>query len=174
MAKRKTARPAKKTAKKPAKKAAKKSAKKAKSPARSKPAPKKSGGGGTLALTSASPSFTVGDLEMSLAFYRDVLGFEVEETWKNDEGSVMGISLKAGDVSFMIGQDDWKKGRDRKKGEGLRIYCETKNKVDDLAKRIEAKGGRLDQGPTDEPWGVRDISLTDPDGFKITIANPKR
>jgi uncharacterized glyoxalase superfamily protein PhnB len=166
MAKRKPARPAR------AKKAAKKAKK---SPARSKPAPRKSGGGaGTLALRSASPSLTVGDLDMSLAFYCDVLGFGIEETWKNDEGSVTGVSLKAGDVSFMIGQDDWKKGRDRKKGEGFRIYCETKKRVDDLAKRIEAKGGRLDQGPTDEPWGVRDISLTDPDGFKITIAGPKR
>ena len=170
MAKRKPARPAR--AKKATK--AKTKAKAKKSPARSKPARKPSAGKGALALSSASPSLTVGDLEMSLAFYRDVLGFEVEETWKNDEGSVMGVSLKAGDVSFMIGQDDWKKGRDRKKGEGFRIYCETKKRVDDLAKRIEAKGGRLDQGPTDEPWGVRDISLTDPDGFKITIAGPKR
>jgi uncharacterized glyoxalase superfamily protein PhnB len=80
------------------------------------------------------------------------------------------VSLKAGDVSFMIGQDDWKKGRDRKKGEGFRIFCETKKSVDDLAKRIQSKGGRLDQGPTDQPWGMRDITLTDPDGFKITIA----
>ena len=168
MAKRKPARPA---AKKTARKAP---ARKKTSPARSKPARKASGGKGTLALTSSSPSLTVGDLQSSLAFYRDVLGFGVEETWKDDEGSVMGVSLKAGDVSFMIGQDDWKKGRDRKKGEGFRIYCETKKKVDDLAKRIEAKGGKLDQGPTDEPWGVRDISLTDPDGFKLTIANRKR
>jgi lactoylglutathione lyase len=162
---------------KPAKPArAKRAATKAKtSPARSKPAPRKSGGGAaTLALRSASPSLTVGDLEKSVAFYRDILGFEVEETWKDDKGSVMGVSLKAGDVSFMIGQDDWKKGRDRKKGEGFRIYCETKTKVDALAKRIEAKGGKLDQGPTDEPWGVRDISVTDPDGFKITIAGPRR
>src|SRR6202030_1827755 len=128
----------------------------------------------SLALSSASPSFTVSDLEKSLAWYRDVLGFAVEETWKNDDGKVMGISLRAGNVSFMIGQDDWKKGRDRKKGEGFRLFCKTKGSVDDLAKRIEAKGGRLDQGPTDEPWGVRDISLTDPDGFKITIAADRR
>jgi len=164
--------PAKKT--KTAKKA-KKSSARSKATVRSKAAKGKTRkDSGALALTSATPSFTVGDLEMSLAFYRDVLGFDVEETWKDDQGQVMGLSLKAGDVSFMIGQDDWKKGRDRKKGEGFRIYCETKKKVDDLAKRIEAKGGRLDQGPTDEPWGVRDISLTDPDGFKVTIAGPKR
>lgn len=168
MAARKPARPAR------SKKATKAKPKAKKSVARSKPARRTSAGNGTLALSSASPSFTVDDLESSLAFYRDVLGFAVEETWKDDEGSVMGVSLKAGDVSFMIGQDDWKKGRDRKKGEGLRIYCETRKSVDDLAKRIEANGGRLDQGPTDEPWGVRDISLTDPDGFKITIARPKR
>jgi uncharacterized glyoxalase superfamily protein PhnB len=127
-----------------------------------------------LALRSASPSFTVNDLDRSVSWYRDVLGFGVEETWKDDDGKVVGVSLKAGDVSFMVGQDDWKKGRDRKKGEGFRIYCETQKNVDDLAKQIETKGGRLDSGPTDQPWGVRDISLTDPDGFKITIAKLKR
>ena len=148
---------------------------KKKSPAKAKAAPRRSGTAtGSLALIDASPSFTVNDLEKSLAWYRDVLGFAVEETWKDGAGKVVGVSLRAGDVSFMIGQDDWKKGRDRRKGEGFRIYCITKKNVDDLANRIEAKGGRLDQGPTDESWGVRDISLTDPDGFKITIAAQKR
>jgi uncharacterized glyoxalase superfamily protein PhnB len=142
-----------------------------KTPQKGKAAPAKPRGeSGPLALRSASPSFTVNNLEKSLAWYRDVLGFGVEELWRNDKGEVMGVSLKAGDVSFMIGQDDWKRGRDRKKGEGFRIYCETQKNVDDLAKRIESKGGRLDSGPTDQSWGVRDISLTDPDGFKITIA----
>ena len=158
---------AKKTAK--ARRAMKKPAPRAKASTR-----RPGNGGGALALRSASPSFTVDDLEKSLGWYRDILGCAVEETWKNDDGRVVGISLKAGDVSFMIGQDDWKKGRDRRKGEGFRIYCETKKSVDDLAKRIQSKGGRLDSGPTDQPWGVRDISVTDPDGFKITIARATR
>lgn len=148
--------------------------KKSPAPSRAKAAPRKAGAATrSLTLSNASPSFTVNDLEKSLGWYRDVLGFGVEETWK-DDGKVVGVSLRAGDVAFMIGQDDWKKGRDRKKGEGFRLFCKTKGSVDDLAKRIEAKGGRLDHGPTDEPWGVRDISLTDPDGFKITIAADKR
>ena len=159
--------------------AAKKSAKtvraKKKSPARPKAAPRKSGTGSrSLTLSDASPSLTVNDLDKSLAWYRDVLGFAVEELWKDGAGKVVGVSLRAGDVAFMIGQDDWKKGRNRKKGEGFRMFCMTKANVDDLAKRFEAKGGRLDQGPTDQPWGVRDISVTDPDGFKITIAAAKR
>jgi uncharacterized glyoxalase superfamily protein PhnB len=70
----------------------------------------------------------------------------------------------------MLGQDDWKKGRDRKKGEGFRIYCTTSQDVDALAKGIVARGGTLDQAPRDQEWGMRDFSLSDPDGFKITIA----
>jgi len=137
-------------------------------PGKTKAEPAKS-----LALSSTSPSFTVNDLAKSLAWYRDILGFSVEETWK-DAGKVVGVSLKAGDVSFMIGQDDWKKGRDRRKGEGFRMFCMTKKNIDAVAERIEARGGKLDHGPQDQSWGVRDISLTDPDGFKITIAAAKR
>ena len=42
---------------------------------------------------------------------------------------------------FMIGQDDWKKGRDRVKGEGFRLYCQTTQDVDRLAEGIKARGG---------------------------------
>ncbi len=65
--------------------------------------------------------------------------------------------VRAGDVRFMLGQDDWKKGRDRKKGEGFRLYCETKQSVDAIAEKIKARGGTLDQEPHDEPWGVRGL-----------------
>ena len=123
---------------------------------------------GALRMTEASPSFTVADLEKSLAWYRDVLGFAVDERWERD-GKLMGVSLLAGDVTFMIGQDDWQKGRDRKKGEGFRIYCDTRQDIDALAARISAHGGTLDSGPEDQAWGSRTFSLTDPDGFKITI-----
>ena len=158
-----------------ARKPAKTARAKKKSPASAKTAPRKSAATSrSLALSDASPSLTVNDLQKSLAWYRDVVGFGLEELWKDDAGKVMGASLRAGNVSLMIGQDDWKKGRDRKKGEGFRIFCMTKGNVDALARKIEAKGGRLDQGPTDQPWGVRDISLTDPDGFKLTIAAAKR
>ena len=126
-----------------------------------------------LKMRSASPSFTVSDLDKSIGWYRDVLGFAVEERWERD-GKLMGVSLNAGDVTFMIAQDDWMKGRDRKKGEGFRLYCDTKQNVDALAKGIVARGGRLDSGPQDQPWGSRDFSLTDPDGFKITIGMDKK
>ena len=126
----------------------------------------------TLRLQSASPSFTVNDLEKSREFYCDVLGFQEGQRWERD-GKLLGFELSAGDVVFMIGQDDFKKGRNRAKGEGFRIYCSTSRKVDEIAKEITARGAKLDEGVKDEEWG-RHISVTDPDGFKITIANEKK
>jgi lactoylglutathione lyase len=123
----------------------------------------------TLRLRSAGPGLTVNDIERSLAWYRDVLGFTVGERWEH-EGRLAGVELVAGRVSFWLSQDDWKKGRDRVKGEGFRLYCETAQDVDRLAERIRARGGRLLEEPRDRPWGARDFGVADPDGFKITIA----
>jgi catechol 2,3-dioxygenase-like lactoylglutathione lyase family enzyme len=156
-----------------AKKTAKRTARNTTTKAKAKPTKPRTDGS-VLGLRSASPSLTVNDLQKSLDWYRDVLGFKVGETWKDGAGKPIGAELKAGEVTFWIGQDDWKKGRDRKKGEGFRMFCMTKKSVDDIAKRVASKGGQLDHGPTDQEWGVREIALTDPDGFKITIAANRR
>lgn len=125
-----------------------------------------------LSLRNVGPSFTVDDLDKSLAWYRDVMGFAVGERWE-DNGKLMGVELTAGPVVFMIGQDDWKKGRDRAKGVGFRLYCQTDQDVDRLAEGIKARGGTLAQEPRDQEWGARAFTVADPDGFKITISKDR-
>jgi uncharacterized glyoxalase superfamily protein PhnB len=125
-----------------------------------------------LSLSGVTPSFTVSDVAKSLAWYQGVLGCVVKDRWESD-GKLMGVEMGAGEVIFMLAQDDWKKGRDRVKGEGFRLYCDTSQDVDRLAEQIKARGGTLAQEPTDESWGARVISVVDPDGFKITIARKK-
>ncbi|HQR45375.1 MAG TPA: VOC family protein [Thermoanaerobaculia bacterium] len=150
--------------------ATKKTAKKAapKKPAtKARPAAKRAASAG-LKLDELSTSFTANDLGKSLAWYRDVVGFSVEERYERD-GKLVGVGLRAGKVFLMLSQDDWKKGR-RTKGEAFRLYLMTSQDVDAIAKGIVSRGGVLDQPPTNQPWGMRDFSLTDPDGFKLTIA----
>ena len=125
----------------------------------------------TLRLRAVMPTLTVNDIHQSIAFYRDVLGFIVTDTMEN-EGQVMGASIKAGVVELLLGQDDFKKGRDRQKGVGFSLYCVTHQELDQVAADIRARGGVLDQEPTDQPWGTRDLAITDPDGFLISISTP--
>ncbi|HEY2806544.1 MAG TPA: VOC family protein [Gemmatimonadales bacterium] len=124
----------------------------------------------TLRLRQLAPSFTVNDANRSLAWYTNVLGFVVKDRWENN-GVFLGAELRAGDLSLMIGQDDFKKGKDRVYGVGVRIYCRTAQDIDLLAKEIKARGGTLDHEPEDQPWGERDFGVTDPDGYKITISS---
>ena len=135
--------------------------------------PRPSGGAKGLSLKSVAPSFTVSDLQKSIAWYQDVLGCVVKERWESD-GKLMGVELAAGDVIVMLSQDDWKKGRDRVKGEGFRLFCDTGQDVDRLAGQIKARGGTLAEEPKDQAWGARTFAVEDPDGFKITIARIKR
>jgi uncharacterized glyoxalase superfamily protein PhnB len=125
-----------------------------------------------FALSGVAPSFTVNDVDASLAWYRDVIGFAVGERWE-EGGKLLGVELKAGDAVFMIGQDDWKKGRNREKGVGFRLYCSTTQDVDTMAAGIKSRGGMLVQEPKDEEWGGRAFTVDDPDGFRITISNSK-
>lgn len=171
-AKKTTGRTAKRSAGKTAKRktAARAAAKSRTAPARRKAAPRAPRGG--MRLAAASPSFTVNDLEKSIAFYRDVLGFAVKQRWE-EGGRLLGVEMAAGNVIFMLGQDDWKKGRDRQKGVGFRVYCSTTQDVDALAAKVKERGGALDYEPETSEWG-RHFAFTDPDGFKVTIAKEAR
>ena len=122
----------------------------------------------TLRLRNLVPSLTVRDLEASLAWYRDVVGFHVEEAHEY-EGQVRGYTLIAGTQRLLLGQDDGAKGLDRVKGQGMRFYLETAHDVDVIASLIKSRGGTLASEPEDMPWGPRAFNLVDPDGFAFTI-----
>jgi uncharacterized glyoxalase superfamily protein PhnB len=120
-----------------------------------------------------SASLTVKDLQKSLAWYQDVLGFTVDQKHER-EGKLRAVSLKAGDVRLLIGQDDGAKGWDRVKGEGFSLQITTDQNVDEIANRIKELGGTLDSEPADMPWGARAFRLRDPDGFKLVISSERR
>ena len=67
---------------------------------------------------SLTVSLTVNDLAKSLAWYQDVVGFTVDRKHER-EGKLLAVSLKAGDVRILIGQDDGAKWWDRVKGRVL-------------------------------------------------------
>lgn len=117
-----------------------------------------------------SVSLTVKDLQKSLAWYRDVVGFTLDLMHERD-GKARSASLKAGDVRIRLNQDDGAKGWTRVKGEGLSLYLSTVQDVDGIAKRIKERGGTLESEPADMPWGARVFALRDPDGFRFSISS---
>lgn len=116
-----------------------------------------------------SASLTVKDLRGSVAWYRDVLRFEVDREHER-EGKLIAVSLRAGSVRILLGQDDGARGLDRVKGEGFSLQITTPQDIDEIARRVRGAGGRIDTEPVDTPWGVRMFRFRDPDGFRFTIS----
>lgn len=125
--------------------------------------------GTQLQAKTLSASLTVNDVEESIRFFEG-LGFGVEERWE-DGGKLMGVMLRAGDASIGLSQDDWKKGRDRQKGVGMRLFVSTSQDIDQLARRAKDAGIALDREPHDTEWGSRVFEVTEPSGFKVTISS---
>jgi lactoylglutathione lyase len=118
-------------------------------------------------------SLTVKDLQKSLAWYRDLLGFTVDREIERD-GKLRGVALKAGAIRILLNQDDGARGLDRVKGEGFSLQFITSQSVDEIANRIKSGGGALETEPADMPWGVRAFRVRDPDGFKFAISSERK
>ena len=120
--------------------------------------------------TALAAAMTVNDLQKSLAWYQDVLGFSVDQKHERD-GTLRAVSLRAGDVRIVIGQDDGAKGLNRVKGVAMSLQITTSQNIDEIANRVKAAGGILAVEPTDTPWGARMFRIKDPDGFMFVISS---
>jgi uncharacterized glyoxalase superfamily protein PhnB len=123
--------------------------------------------------TTLGCSITCKNLEASIRFYRDAIGFAVLQSYEH-EGKVVAAVVGAGSISIVLNQDDGKLGWDRIKGQGfyLQINVAGPADVDAAAARITAAGGALLSEPADRPWGARMFQFNDLDGFKLGVSTP--
>lgn len=126
--------------------------------------------GAALSAATVFPSLTANDLAASIKFYVDGLGFEIADKSEVD-GVLRFVMLKAGSIQIGVGQDDFAKGRDRKKGVGIRFWINTTQDLTALAARAKAAGITLDGDVAALPWGPMAFQFTDPDGFMFTVVN---
>lgn len=122
-------------------------------------------------ISAIVPSLTVDDLQKSIKFY-EALGFAIDERWE-DKGTLLGVMLRNGRHQLGLNQDDWKQGRDRKKGVGMRLFMSTTQNVDELAGRAKSAGIALKSEPHDTEWKGRAFEVVDPTGFLLTVYSEK-
>lgn len=102
----------------------------------------------------------VNNLEDSLSFYHDRLGFEIES---NNAGAEPPIaSVRAGSLRITLVQQIETM---LKRGRGVHFVLGVSD-VDQFHEGLRDSGVQISE-PTDEGWGGRFVSLQDPDGYRL-------
>lgn len=102
----------------------------------------------------------VNNLEESLLFYDERLGFEIES--HNPESEPPIATVRAGALKINLVQQ---LETMLKRGRGVHFVLGVDN-VDALFNKL-SDGGNHVQPPRDEGWGGRFVSLQDPDGYRL-------
>lgn len=104
----------------------------------------------------------VNNLEESLGFYRDRLGFGLES--HNPDAEPPMATVRAGALKINLVQQ---LETMLKRGRGVHFVLGVED-VDALFAKIAAVDNRV-QSPRDEGWGGRFISLLDPDNYRLVL-----
>ncbi len=106
-----------------------------------------------MQLSAAVPIFRVENLDASITYYVECLGFQVQ--WRGDPLA----SLVRDRMSVMLSQGDQGHA-------GTWVWVAVDN-VDELWEELRARGALLRHPPTNYDWGSRECQVTDPDGHVI-------
>lgn len=122
------------------------------------------------------------DPDASLAFYRDVLGFEVRNDVGYDgmrwitvgpagqPGTSVVLHPPAADPG--VTEDERRSIAEMMaKGTYASIVLATTD-VDGVFEQVQASGAEVAQEPIDQPYGVRDCAFRDPAGNMVRIQEP--
>jgi len=102
----------------------------------------------------------VNSLEESLAFYQNVLAFEVESISLNSEPPM--ARLRGGELKITLAQHLETMLR---RGRGVHFFVGVED-VDRFYDQLIERGADV-QPPVDEGWGGRFITLEDPDKYRF-------
>ena len=123
-------------------------------------------------LKKLTPNLVVSNVERSLAFYRDVLGFTVTATVP-DEGPYVFAALQSGPVEIFLNAAEpaiaeYPAFKDRPLGGTLTLFIE----IAGIERAYDALRPRVTVVmPLEKKWyGVTEFAFADPDGYLITFA----
>jgi len=121
-----------------------------------------------------TPNLVVANVERSIAFYRDVLGFTVAQTVP-DASPFVFASVQSGPVEIFFNAPEpalaeYPAFKDRPIGGTLTLFIE----VERVAEAYASLKDRVKVVmPFEKKWyGVTEFAFTDPDGYVITYAEP--
>ncbi len=116
-----------------------------------------------------SPALAVRNMIQTIQFYRDSLGFKMGMTFPNADNPEYADLSKDGMVLMFIPAENIGISRDEKLGMGVNLYMQIDGDIDKYYNELKDKNVKIVVDIKDEPYGVRDFTVEDIDGYKLTF-----
>lgn len=123
----------------------------------------------------ATPQFTVPDIGRTVAYYRDVLGFQVAGYWDGEQvtdapgsDSVFAI-VQRDQVQVFFNRADGSAVRTGRAEGAYDAYFHVTG-IDALAAEFRSRGAEILDGPEDRSYGQRELVVMDCNGLMLAFA----
>jgi len=116
-----------------------------------------------------SPTLAVRNMKQTIQFYRDSLGFKMGMTFPDADNPEYADLSRDGMVLMFIPAENIGIGREEKLGVGVNIYMQIDGDIDEYYNELKDKGVKIVVDIKDEPYGIRDFTVEDIDGYKLTF-----
>lgn len=124
----------------------------------------------TGTLAAIAPQFLVMDVRKSAEWYRDKLGFEIGPYF--EEPPVFVILNRDG-TRLMLSLAEGSRGGSNRSHKGVSIDCYVwVEGIDALYAEFKRNGANVTLEPIDRFYGLREIEVTDPDGYVLCFGAP--
>lgn len=115
------------------------------------------------------PVFLVDDVEATVTYYRDALGFEVNFLYPDASGpTYASVSRDDAIISFSMSQPPGRRNgvANAGPGNGTDVYIVVSD-IDELHEELLAHGVRVLQAPDSYDYGMREFKVEDLNGYQI-------
>jgi uncharacterized glyoxalase superfamily protein PhnB len=116
-----------------------------------------------------SPTLAVRNMKQAIQFYRDSLGFKMGMVFPDADNPEYVDLSKDGMVVMLIPAKNIGIGSKEKLGIGVNLYMQIDGDIDEYCDEVKNKGAKVVVDIKDEPFGIRDFTVEDIDGYKLTF-----
>ena len=116
-----------------------------------------------------SPLLAVRNMKETIEFYTNSLGFKAGMAFPDATNPEYVDLSKDGMVIMCIPAKDHGISHEEKFGIGVYLYMKIDGDIDEYYEELKKKGVRIAVDIKEEPYGVRDFTVEDIDGYQLTF-----
>ena len=116
-----------------------------------------------------SPTLAVRNMKETIEFYKNSLGFKIGMCFPDANNPEYVDLAKDGMVLMFIPAKNEGIGSKEKLGIGVNLYMQIDGDIDEYYDELKKKDIKIAVDIKDEPYGIRDFTVEDVDGYKLTF-----